>query len=75
MTEKHVASIPIGRLSMISIKECKIFAAEYKTLGCEPDISARRSTVLLSISRSWIALAHQLENLTMIDEEKLGRPS
>jgi hypothetical protein len=38
MTEKHVASIPIGRLSMISIKECKIFAAEYKTLGCEPDI-------------------------------------
>ena len=57
---------------MISVNECKTYAAEYKILGREPHISARRSTVLLGISRSWTALAHQLESLTMVvkDEQK-----
>jgi hypothetical protein len=44
-----------------TIEQCKKRAAEYKTLGKDPKISARRSAVLLSISRSWAALANQLE--------------
>ena len=55
---------------MISVNECKTYAAEYKILGREPHISARRSTVLLSISRSWTALAHQLESLTMVVKDE-----
>ncbi|WP_166302414.1 hypothetical protein V5279_05490 [Bradyrhizobium sp. 26S5] len=57
---------------MTSIDECKARAAEYKIRGSEPHISARRSTVLLCISRSWTALAHQLENLAaVVKDEKM----
>ena len=45
-------------------------AAEYKILGRDPKISAWRSAVLLSISRSWTALANQLEALTIILKEE-----
>jgi hypothetical protein len=57
---------------MPTIEQCRTYAAEYKILGNDRQISARRSTVLLSISRSWTALANQLENLTVIvkDEKK-----
>jgi hypothetical protein len=48
-----------------TVEQCRIYAGEYKVLGNDPKISARRSTVLLGISRSWTALAHQLENLSM----------
>jgi len=50
---------------MLTIEQCRTYAAEYKVLGKEQQISARRSSVFLGISRSWTALAHQLENLTI----------
>jgi hypothetical protein len=34
--------------------------------------SARRSTVLMNISRSWTALAHQLESLAVIVKSEEG---
>ena len=55
---------------MLTIEQCRAYAAEYKILGKDRQNSARRSTVLLGISRSWTALAHQLESLTEIDDEK-----
>jgi hypothetical protein len=51
---------------MPTVEQCKAYAAEYKILGMEGTNSARRSTVLLGISRSWTALAHQFENLAII---------
>ena len=57
---------------MPTIAECRAHAADYRSRGRDPSISARRSAVLLNISRSWMALANQLENLAIIvkDEEK-----
>jgi hypothetical protein len=37
-----------------------------KSSGADPANSARRSAVLISVSRSWTALANQFENLTII---------
>jgi hypothetical protein len=53
-----------------TIEQCRAYAAEYKIQGKDQKISARRSAVLLGISRSWTALAHQLENLTAIIKEE-----
>jgi hypothetical protein len=55
---------------MPTIEQCRTFAAEYKTLATDQTISARRSNVLLSISRNWAALANQLEALTVIVKEE-----
>ena len=55
---------------MPTVEQCRAYAAEYKILGNDQQNSARRSTVRLSISRSWTALAHQLESLTEIDKGK-----
>jgi hypothetical protein len=55
---------------MPSIEQCRFYAAKYKELGSNPDNSARRSTLLTSISRSWTALAHQLENLAIIEKSE-----
>jgi len=57
-------------MTVLTIEQCRTYAAEYKTLGNDQQISARRSTVLLGISRSWTALAHQLEHLTDIVKEE-----
>lgn len=53
---------------MTTIEQCRTYASEYKVLG--KDQHNRRSSVLLSISHSWTALAHQLENLTLIVKEE-----
>jgi hypothetical protein len=53
-----------------TIEQCRKYSAEYKILGKDQKISARRSAVLLNISRSWTALANQLENLTAIVKEE-----
>jgi hypothetical protein len=53
-----------------AIEQCRTYAAEYKILGKDQKISARRSAVHLGISRSWTALAHQLEHLTVIVKEE-----
>jgi hypothetical protein len=53
-----------------TIEQCRTYAEEYKLLGNVQHNSARRSSVLLSISRSWTALAHQLDSLTVIVKEE-----
>jgi hypothetical protein len=53
-----------------TVEQCRKHAAEYKVLGKVQKISARRSTVLLNISRSWTALAHQLESLAIIVKDE-----
>jgi hypothetical protein len=57
---------------MPSVEQCRAYAAERKILGANPRNSARRSTVLMNISRSWTALAHQLENLADIAKSEEG---
>ncbi|MBR1237874.1 hypothetical protein [Bradyrhizobium sp. AUGA SZCCT0182] len=57
---------------MISVEQCRINAEKYKALASDPSNSARRCTVLKNISRSWTALAHQLENLDVIDKSEAG---
>ena len=49
-----------------TIEQCRAHAEEYKILGKDQEISARRSSVLLGISRSWTALALQLESLAVV---------
>ena len=44
------------------------YAAEHKLLGANPRNSARRSAVLMNISRSWTALANLLESLAIIEK-------
>jgi hypothetical protein len=58
------------RRQMPTVEQCRAYAAEYKILGEHPRYSARRSTVLKSISRSWTALANQLENLALIEKSE-----
>jgi hypothetical protein len=53
-----------------TVEQCRNYAASYKTLGADPANSARRSAVLMNISRSWTALAHQLEALADIVESE-----
>jgi hypothetical protein len=57
---------------MPSIEQCRAYAAENKILGADRRNSARRSTVLMNISRSWTALAHQLESLAVIAKSEEG---
>ena len=58
---------------MPSIEQCRAYAAEYKILGADPKNSARLSTVLRNISRSWIALGHQLESLADIAKSERSK--
>lgn len=51
---------------MLTIDQCKTYAAEYKKMGNDPDISARKSSVLGNISHSLTALANQLDSLYAI---------
>jgi hypothetical protein len=51
---------------MPTVEQCKAYAAEHKILAANPTNSPRRSTVLRNISRSWTALAKQLESLEVM---------
>ena len=55
---------------MPSVEQCRAYAAEYKLLGTHPRNSARRFAVLTNISRSWAALANQLESLAVIEKSE-----
>ena len=55
---------------MPSVEQCRANAAAYKKLGADPNNSARRASVLKGISRSWTALANQLENLAIIEKSE-----
>jgi len=54
---------------MPTVEQCRAYAAEHRLLGVAPRNSARRSAVHKNISRSWTALAHQLESLAIIEKE------
>ena len=55
---------------MPTIAQCLAYAAEYKAKAKDGLISARRSSVLSNISRSWAALANQLANLAGIIKDE-----
>jgi hypothetical protein len=55
---------------MPTVEKCLANAAEYKILAANPKNSARRSAVLTNISRSWTALAHQIEALAVIEQSE-----
>ena len=55
---------------MPSVEQCRAYAAEHKLLAANPRNSARRSAVLMNISRSWAALANQLESLAIIEKSE-----
>jgi hypothetical protein len=55
---------------MTSVQQCRANATEYKKLAVDPKNSARRSTVLKSISHSWTALGHQRESLALIEKSE-----
>jgi multidrug resistance efflux pump len=48
----------VGTLEhMISVAECKTYAAECERLGRAADISIQRATALISMAQSWETLA------------------
>ena len=49
---------------MQTAKQCRAYAAEYQLLATKADISTRRATLLMNISRSWKSLANQLDRLS-----------
>jgi hypothetical protein len=51
---------------MPTAEQCRAYAAEHKILGANPTNSARRTSVHANISRSWTALANQLDGLAYI---------
>jgi hypothetical protein len=55
---------------MPTAEQCKAYAAEYQRLGQETDISPQRATLLINISRSWTALANQLDRLSILIKEE-----
>jgi hypothetical protein len=55
---------------MISTTQCKTYAAECQHLGMVFDISIRRATALLAMSRSWTELASQTEQYDAIRREE-----
>jgi hypothetical protein len=58
------------RFMVPTIEQCRSYASEYKKIGKDPGNSARRSAVLLGVSRSWTTLAHQLEALAVIVKDE-----
>ncbi|MET4513771.1 hypothetical protein [Bradyrhizobium sp. I1.7.5] len=55
---------------MPTAEQFRVYAANYKILAADPTNSARRTTVLTNISRSWTALASQYENLAVIVKDE-----
>ena len=49
---------------MQTAEQCRADAAEYQLLATKADISIRRATLLMNISRSWKSLANQLDRLS-----------
>ena len=49
---------------MQTAQQCRAYAAEYQLLATKADISIRRATLLMNISRSWKSLANQLDRLS-----------
>ena len=68
---RHRAPLALAeKAHMPTVEQCRAYAAEYKLISAHPKNSARRSNVLKSISRSWAALANQLESLVIIEKSE-----
>jgi hypothetical protein len=55
---------------MQTAQQCRAYAAEYQLLATKADISIRRATLLMNISRSWKSLANQLDRLSDLTKEE-----
>jgi acetolactate synthase regulatory subunit len=53
---------------MQTAKQCRADAAEYQVLAKKANISIRRATLLMNISRSWKSLANQLDRLSDLNK-------
>jgi hypothetical protein len=59
---------------MVTQAQCNTYADYYQLLGRVPEISMRRATILMGISRSWTILAGQLSRLAEIETEEKPNP-
>src|SRR5258706_5715954 len=59
-----------GETVMPTAEQCNAYAAEYRLLVQQVDVSIRRAATLMAISQSWIILAHQLERLADITKHE-----
>lgn len=55
---------------MKTAEKCNVYAAEYQAPGIARNISTRRATALMCISRSLVSLANQLDRLREIENEE-----
>ena len=55
---------------MPTVEQCQAYATEYQRLGREANISSRRATMLANISRSWKALANQIDRLSNLIKQE-----
>jgi hypothetical protein len=51
---------------MITAAQCRTYATDCHARGTAAGVSIRRSTALLAMSRSWSALANQVERYDAI---------
>jgi hypothetical protein len=56
---------------MPTAEQCKTYATEYQHLGRDANISTRRATALMVISKSWKILAGQLDRLAAIAKDEM----
>jgi hypothetical protein len=55
---------------MIAATQCREASADCVMLRSGADISVQRATILLAMSRNWIALANQLDRLKELDDQE-----
>jgi Zn-finger nucleic acid-binding protein len=55
---------------MMSVEDCRACSAIWLQRGKAQNISSRRATILLALSRSWSSLANQKDRLTAIEKRK-----
>src|SRR6266403_6023312 len=60
-----------GGTVMPTAEQCNAYAAEYRLLVQQVDVSIRRAATLMAISQSWTILADQLERLADITKDEM----
>src|SRR5258706_5985341 len=59
-----------GGTVMSTAEQCNAYAAKYRLLVQQVDVSIRRAATLMAISQSWTILADQLERLADITKDE-----
>ena len=59
-----------GETVMPTAEQCNAYAAEYRLLVQQVDVSIRSAATLMAISQSWTILADQLERLADITKNE-----